>query len=1487
MRNLLHLYIGSKEVEFSTPPEILYTYQQSELTNPTIVKNSFSKTITIEGTPANNQIFGHFWSVQRLQDTSAEGEGVYFNASRKVPFVLYLDSNIYEQGYVKLDNVKMVGQNITYSISLYGGLGDFFYNLSQDGNGNERKLSDLDFEEDLSFTANIHTIKEAWDALANKTNGKWQTLNFMTAYNGLPEDFDAKKILINTKGTNLATTKTTDKTYKTKDGFVMAELPDEMTEWEVRDLRSYLQRPCIRMRKIVEACCKPENNGGYDVVLDPDFFNDNNPYWNDTWLTMPMIQSLEYSDEEQILEGATLSAEGSEGDVNSYINQSLVFDLGEFSQSIPSSIKVKGKIKFKGNKTHPYTSFVWYWNKKGDSYHSGHACYGSIYAQLVALNNGVVVGASEAYNLTSPNRHDGELRFGNNSRYESSHQFTPYMNKPIYDKLGWCKNEYWCTENTTTPIEFSFTINNLNSNVTELKMVYFFGSSKDKRKKDGVNGFYDTAWDSGWATYSRSWRGMNATDFEFDITSSNVQAVVGESLGRTGTRVEQDILLNTEATPCDYLLSYTKMFGLYYTKDVESNTIYIETRKSFYNRSEVIDLTDLIDHSKDIDIQPLTFDTKWYQFKQESDETQFYENYLTTRGVEYGSKILNTGYEFIADKKQLLEDNVIKSGIEGLEKSKYFTAYNNDNKIRPWFCGLKYNLYNGEDTLEVVASTASSGMAFNLNEDEGMKYYDVFPKLQFHDADKSSTDGNNVLVFFSGFKNVVSGRANPLSYYLTDDTGYQTDLNDGTPCWLFTTQETINNTRIAYKLSELPVFERYLTNTNSTSVKKSLDFGSPQELYVPNYSITEETNIYYNFWKTYLEDLYDVNNRILTCYVRIVGRPNPNWLRRFYWYDNALWQLNKIIDWNVSAYDTTRVEFIKVQSLDGYTSITQESGSNITLIPNITNIPSTGGFVDVVVITNSFKERPKWKIITTSKDIILDKTEGEGDGVFRVTIAQNNSNAITPIYITAVDEFGMSSKIYLQQGYSGETFFDVEPDSLIVSGGEDVYNVNFKWFNQGNNEVDGHRINGDINASVEGDTLTIMENETPTTISGSITYTSSGLYEDTLYIDQLPKALYFPKEGDSITLTINHSTPKFSDVPYWITITDNGDKTYTFTAKENLYPSIQREVIKVNTADLSVYQDAGGITIPTRAEVSPNSLYFNAEGGLLYLMVNIPNTWLIVEDIPWVDTNLRNGDGDTILGVQALANNGDTRSGILKVRDIVSGVDYNVYISQMGSNTTRTFSINPTSLNVPSSGGTYTISVLYEGRNGDYVNVEGSGGFNYGFISWEGDVGSIDITIPQNATTQEKTYTLTLTSAIGTAILSIRQDRTTAVLTTSVDNITSPFGGDTTNVVVSSNTSWRATTNDSWISIYPNSGYADEEIEMTITTAKNEGETRTGYVTFTEVETGDVLKTITIRQTYFDEILTISPSSVVFDADGGTATINIHSNGSWEIILNE
>ena len=55
--NNIHLYIGETELEFDAVPEILYTYQVDDLTNPTVVKNSFSKTITVKGTKTNNHLF--------------------------------------------------------------------------------------------------------------------------------------------------------------------------------------------------------------------------------------------------------------------------------------------------------------------------------------------------------------------------------------------------------------------------------------------------------------------------------------------------------------------------------------------------------------------------------------------------------------------------------------------------------------------------------------------------------------------------------------------------------------------------------------------------------------------------------------------------------------------------------------------------------------------------------------------------------------------------------------------------------------------------------------------------------------------------------------------------------------------------------------------------------------------------------------------------------------------------------------------------------------------------------------------------------------------------------------------------------------------------------------------------------------------------------------------------------------------------------------
>jgi hypothetical protein len=1489
--NNIHLYIGNTEVEFDTAPEILYTYQVDELTNPTVVKNSFSKTITVRGTKANNKLFGHYWNVERTQvGGSANADGVYFNASKKMGFQLYVDTELYEQGYVKLDEVRRVDGDYEYDITLYGGLGDFFYNLSIADDGNEMKLSDLEYDTDIDFVINLDTVKTAWDALKNGTKGKWQTINFMTAYNGIPEDFEADKMLIDTKSTNLTKSKTEDgKTYKTREDWVMAELPDEMTEWETRDLRSYLQRPVIRMKEVIKACCNPDNNGGYEVVLDGDFFNEDNPYWEKTWLTLPMIQALEYDSGEQTIKGSSLVTLPTEGDVNGYFYQRLQFDMGEYPSSVVNRINLVASIDC--DFPQHYTSYAWFWNWNGDSYHSGWWCTGSLFCQLLAFNGDTVVGASQAYNLTTPIRHNGKLYYGENSDYADGHQFTPYMSKPIYTVLGTFEDGLWTKENQSKPAELSFTIDGLTTNVTDIKMCFYWGASKDKLNKaqKTPNALFISNYSDGWMSQNYNWQTIQPVeDYTIHIKSTTLKAVMGGTIGRTGTEVTKNLILNTEASPADYLLSYCKMFGLYFSKSLYENKIYIETRKSFYDRTKITDISKDVDYSKGVTIAPIAFDSKWVHFSQEQDETQFVTEYNTTKGVTYGSKVLNTGYEFDSEKKELLDGNVIKSAIEGLERSKYFTCYNNDSKVRPFFgYGMKYNLYNGDDTIELIGSNAVGSNLLGINEADGLKYYDTFPKVQFHDSSNGATDGNNVLVFFSGFKDMSSGRANPINYFLTDDSYYQSTLNEGSACWLFVSDDKdINEKPVARKVSSLPVFERYLTDSNGTTVKKSLDFGTAQELYVPKYSITEDVNIYSNFWKSYLEDLYDIDTKILTVYVRLKGKVGYELLRQFYWFENACWRINKITDWNIGLDDVTKIEFVKVQDLEGYTSITQTKNNTIKMSASKYNIVPNG---EQVTLTINTENGGSWVLKGSDNGLVFSRPDGVGNGSVTLTVPQTKSPTNNTNYtITAIDNEGNTHSIVLVQGYNNSTSLTVSPTKLIAPSNGGTYDIDFEWINQGDNDVTGASFMGDVTGNVEIDgfsaAVSVNENTEDAIISGKVLF-EAGDYDAEVLIDQMPNVLEFDKDGGEYEFVFNYNDDvQFSYLPYWATVQNN-----KLTVIPNYYESERSASIMVQNSNSFAYirlkQSEGKVEVEEAANVSPNSLYFGKDGGTQFITINIPNTWRITESLDWVSLNMNNGTGLSIVSVITQANGGNQRQGIITIEDVSTNKTFEVYVSQVGETTERSFTISPSDITAPAEGGTYKVDVSYTGRNGDYVGMETA--LEHSVLLWTGDVATTSIIVPPNTTHMSKVYRVTFTSSIGTQVLEIAQDGLDETVTGNKNMISSDMNGDSNTVSIDSNIEWYAETSESWITVTPSEG-TEGKMDVNIITSKNPNvNDRTGYVYFKSKETNATLFTIKVTQGKLVEVITLTPSSVVFNAEGGTATITVSSNTSWTILLND
>ena len=119
----MKLYIDDREAFFDTEFDANMTFKFLDTYNPSAVKTSYSTTISLPDCKANAEIFSSF--------------------KLKYSFDLFSDDGrIIEKGYCILDNVKTEGVTKTYNITLYGGLGDFFYNLKGDEDS-PKTLADL------------------------------------------------------------------------------------------------------------------------------------------------------------------------------------------------------------------------------------------------------------------------------------------------------------------------------------------------------------------------------------------------------------------------------------------------------------------------------------------------------------------------------------------------------------------------------------------------------------------------------------------------------------------------------------------------------------------------------------------------------------------------------------------------------------------------------------------------------------------------------------------------------------------------------------------------------------------------------------------------------------------------------------------------------------------------------------------------------------------------------------------------------------------------------------------------------------------------------------------------------------------------------------------------------------------------------------------------------------------------------------------------
>lgn len=926
------LYINDQLCDLDDESLIVLTYTMEQLTNPTAVKNTYSHEVELPQTKRNDEIFAHFYR----NDYNAVGYN--FEPTAQVPFVIYNElGEIAESGYIKLDEISIDKAAHKYKVSLYGGLGSFFASLAFNESGDALALYDLDYmsktetgysESDLNLRISRSTILSAWNKIAGSgSNTAYDVINFAPMYQGLPNgEFDADKALFIGRSASKASTpdapiygitapQGSNGYYKrlNKDGtdtgfrIALVKLNDKHNEWEMQDLRSYLQRPVLSVKKFVEAVQRRAVETGFKLNLDSSFFNANNPYYDKAWLTLPSLQSFVRNRQEvDISLSAVLNIDGS---------LSQTFPIEVSGGTLPT---YEVGVTIKEGSAEIYNICVAIdeavRNYGAGSYVNTYRLSnkGGIYAvawfvQIYGMSNGRLTAWSNVCILSDSGRsaenileNTGFVAKGSGVKYDV---IDGYFKTYEADKT---KLRF------TKSLEFSITAANTYDDIEWYIHIDKQPIANTTMEGNQLLAYYTHIDDEG--NYLNDIKLVDMVEGADPSHLSGKASLATNESVRSGSVVLKKELLNIGKTPLEVLLSYCKLFGLIWQYDNKNNEINLMPRSAFYSTAGVEDWSERIDRSRAVTIKPFVFDKRFYDLSLEA-LGEWTEEYEQKYGAVYGRQRIDTGYSFDRESKNLLEGNALKGGAEVLKQSKYFCnieqgTYTLGGKTYSKICpsvfldGGKYSLYNNGTAAEydITTPTAEASITY-YNQAQG---YDWLAKLDMQNDGKLIEDSGTLLIHTGNVE--IAGETPYRNLRLTDDVAEMSILNDGVPCWVIE-----GSVYGSLDGDYIPHFVRVGDGV-------SLDMGVPQEIDNPNPDmLAVENTIYAQYWRNYLGDRYDKNSRVLTAYVDLRGLQVDNKLfRKFYYFDNAYWVLNKISNYSITTEGTTQCEFVKVQDMKNY-----------------------------------------------------------------------------------------------------------------------------------------------------------------------------------------------------------------------------------------------------------------------------------------------------------------------------------------------------------------------------------------------------------------------------------------------------------------------------------------------------------------------------------------------------------------------------------------
>ena len=881
----MELYINKIKADIDDDALLAITYQSTDYTNPTAIKNSYSKTVKLKGTNTNNDLFGHIYRLDRSLIEGGEQGGIYYDPRKKVPFELYQNAEIIESGYLKLDSVTDTQGVIEYNCTLYGSLGDFFYNLAYNDDGEQRTLADLTFgienEDNVIFELKQSWIVESWAKLKGNKALDGKASDYFCAiptYSGQYDDFDNNKVLVKRTNANKNYFPDVDG-YTTKGNFTLVEAQRDLDEWEAKDLRANQQRIGIKLSKVIEAICDKRNNGGYEVSIDTSTIE---PYYRNSYI---MLDRLNYEDSNiqnlDLINGSITNQSATIKQTAQGIQLAInpVTVIGKVS----SDITLVTTYPTPNDYRHPNSPLTLEQRKADNLVVNGHyikITYTSLddeiktlYYFMTTYVNGVndtIIGNGHYTTLgldRSTKMNYGTLVKGGDVNGYSYFQFKEPLTININD-LKPDSTLILSVEDT------SYTSGTMRTCAIKLK----------ERVYNKILCYEPTA-SIPTAIINSEQSGM--------YNSANAPA-----LGKVD--VTKKVLFANAATPLEFLTSFTKLFDLRFFTDIPRKRIEILPRNKYYI-DKVINLNGKINQGKSVTIVPSLIEYKNYKYELPTAESYAERLYAKVSSIGSGGMLYSTPYNFNKETSDVLANNAYKNYIMYRLSSIYFNEVTDNDTLVPtctYSPTYTYTLWNGTESKETKVNGVSTMVTMNKN-------YDSVPKICCFDSDNNDlTDIKQALVFFDGFRKAEHT-------IISDSINEMNELN-GNLCHLWVDTDTDYATIV----NEIPSFSKYLSDGGNYAY--SYDFKKPAVTFIDDDSLYgEECTLISEYWNNYLSDVYHKDSKSIEVYCLLREKPYIA-MRYFYHFNGALWVLSKVTDYNPLKDEPVKCKFVKVYSKDNY-----------------------------------------------------------------------------------------------------------------------------------------------------------------------------------------------------------------------------------------------------------------------------------------------------------------------------------------------------------------------------------------------------------------------------------------------------------------------------------------------------------------------------------------------------------------------------------------